>query len=88
MTVERFRIGVTASFTPTPLYRSLLSTFVSGEDAEVVEADFNLVHQTLLDPEAESRSRRPMRSWCCGAWRTSSRSRSWTGWSTQPTRPG
>ena len=52
MTVERFRIGVTASFTPTPLYRSLLSTFVSGEDAEVVEADFNLVHQTLLDPEA------------------------------------
>src|SRR3954469_5224672 len=51
MTVERFRIGVTASFTPTPLYRSLLSTFVSGEEAEVLEADFNLVHQTLLDPE-------------------------------------
>jgi FkbH-like protein len=52
MADARFRLGVTASFTPTPLYRTLLTTFVSGEDAEVVEADFNQVHQTLLDPEA------------------------------------
>src|SRR5689334_24450036 len=52
MAEERFRLGVTASFTPTPLYRTLLTTFVRGEDAEVVEADFNQVHQTLLDPEA------------------------------------
>jgi FkbH-like protein len=50
MTVEPFRIGVTASFTATPLSRPLLGAFVSGQDAEIVEADFNLVHQTLLDP--------------------------------------
>jgi FkbH-like protein len=50
MTVERSRIGVAASFTPTPLYRPMLAAYAAGEGAEVLEADFNQVHQTLLDP--------------------------------------
>jgi FkbH-like protein len=41
-------IGLTASFTPQPLVRPLLA--VLGEGAEVLAADFNQVHQTLLDP--------------------------------------
>ena len=50
MNVERSRIGVAASFTPTPLFRPMLAAYAGGEGAEVLEADFNQVHQTLLDP--------------------------------------
>jgi len=50
MSVERSRIGVTASFTPAPLHRPMLAAYAAGGTAEVLEAGFNQVHQTLLDP--------------------------------------
>lgn len=52
MAVKQFRLGVTASFTSLPLHRPLIAAFGIDEGVEVVEADFNQVHQTLLDPDA------------------------------------
>ena len=49
---EPLRIGITASFTATPLHRPLLDAYSGGEEVELVEADYNQVHQTLLDPQA------------------------------------
>lgn len=40
-------IGITASFTPQPLVRPMLSTAPQG--SRVVSADFNQIHQTLMD---------------------------------------
>lgn len=51
MAAAKSRIGVTASFTSTPLHRPMLEAYVAGEDAVVLEADFNQVHQVLLDVE-------------------------------------
>ena len=50
MPVQPTRIGVTASFTANPLFRPMLAARVADAEAEIVEADFNQVHQTLLDP--------------------------------------
>ncbi len=52
MPVQPTRIGVTASFTANPLFRPMLAARVADAEAEIVEADFNQVHQTLLDPAA------------------------------------
>ena len=50
----------------------MLAAYAAGETAEVLEAGFNQVHQTLLDPAVEPRCRSPTSSWCCGGSRTSS----------------
>jgi len=44
-------IGITASFTEQPLIRPLRAALAdAGVSAEVTTADYNQVHQTLLDP--------------------------------------
>lgn len=48
----RTRIGIAASFTSAPLHRPLLAAYTAGGDVELLEADFNQIHQTLLDPAA------------------------------------
>ncbi|WP_067440419.1 HAD-IIIC family phosphatase [Nocardioides jensenii] len=51
---QRTLIGLTATFTAQPLIRPLLAAIEAaggaGADAEVVVADYNQVHQTLMDP--------------------------------------
>lgn len=49
---QHYRIGLTASFTASPLFRPMLAAHEAGPDVEILEADFNQVHQTLLDPAA------------------------------------
>ncbi len=45
--LEKSVIGITASFTPQPLIRSMLQALPEGCEAAV--ADYNQVHQTLMD---------------------------------------
>lgn len=48
---EGMTLGIVASFTAQPLIRPMLAALEEGEPPpEVLVADFNQVHQTLLDP--------------------------------------
>ena len=63
--LQKSVIGITASFTPQPLIRSLLQAMPEG--CEVVIADFNQVHQTLMDVESAFNGQEPDR--LVVAWR-------------------
>ena len=47
---QRTTVGVTASFTPQLLLRPMLEAYPGSDELETVVADFNQVHQTLMDP--------------------------------------
>jgi FkbH-like protein len=47
---QRTTVGVAASFTPQLLLRPMVQAYAGSDELETVVADFNQVHQTLMDP--------------------------------------